>query len=49
MRLSEIFNNLNIKFNNDIEITGISIDSRNIKKVIYLLRLMDLIWMDINL
>ena len=29
MRLSEIFNNLNIKFNNDIEITGISIDSRN--------------------
>ncbi len=32
MRLSEIFNNLNIKFNNDIEITGISIDSRNIKE-----------------
>ena len=32
MRLSEVFNNLNIKFNNDIEITGISIDSRNIKE-----------------
>ncbi|MBQ1495876.1 MAG: UDP-N-acetylmuramoyl-L-alanyl-D-glutamate--2,6-diaminopimelate ligase [Bacilli bacterium] len=32
MRLENVFDNLNVKFNNNIEINGISIDSRTVKE-----------------